>query len=97
MLNQVVSPLRTVGNSWSQMIQNLFGYMPGPIIYGVILELSGNPKSRLPMMTVQGISIFCVVFLIIARIIMDAEDRKLAKKYGIPPTDPKFKVLRIQE
>lgn len=69
--------------------------MPGPIIYGVILELSGDPRSRLPMMIIQGISIFCVVFLIIAKIFMDAQERELSKKFGVSPQDPKFKLLLI--
>jgi MFS family permease len=71
LLNLLVSPLRTIANSWANMIYNLLGYMPGPIFYGGMMTLSGDRTSKFPMMVLQGISILCVVFLIIAKIVKE--------------------------
>ena len=34
--------LRTAGNSFAQFCFNLFGYLPGPLIYGLIAQLTGH-------------------------------------------------------
>jgi hypothetical protein len=78
LLNQVAGPLRTIANSWASMSYNLFGYFPGPIIYGLILSDTA-PTSRAAMYTIQGMNLLSVVFLSLAYLVKQNRDVKLSK------------------
>lgn len=49
MLNTVSEFQRTSANSVANLAYNLFGYGPAPFLYGLISNLTGDPKSKLPM------------------------------------------------
>ena len=41
MISSVPKYLRTFANSSAQTFQNLFGYAPAPLLYGVVCDLTG--------------------------------------------------------
>ena len=49
MINSVEEKYRTSANSIANMIYNLFGYLPGPFIYGLVSEISPPTHSRIAM------------------------------------------------
>ena len=52
LLNLVPPSLRTLANSWQNLVTNLLGYLPGPFVYGLVIELSGNPKSNMGLLSI---------------------------------------------
>jgi len=42
LLNLVIPQLRTLANSYANLVQNLLGYLPGPLVYGIIIEHTGG-------------------------------------------------------
>lgn len=42
----VVKPTeKTIANSMANLCYNIFGYLPAPLVYGLVVEVSGNPKA----------------------------------------------------
>ena len=46
MISAVPRDYRAFANSAAQTFANLFGYLPSPFLYGMIIKYSGGPKSR---------------------------------------------------
>ena len=49
MLNSVPNNIRASANSFSYMSTNFLGWMPAPLIYGLVSHFANNTKSQLPM------------------------------------------------
>lgn len=45
MISSVPKYLRTFANSTAQTFQNLFGYAPAPLLYGLVCDLTGGDSS----------------------------------------------------
>ena len=46
MISSIPPELRSVGNSVSHIFQELLGYLPSPMLYGLVTTLTGGPTSR---------------------------------------------------
>jgi len=58
--------LRPIAASFAQIINNLFGYLPSPIVYGIVIEFTGGGTSRWGMGLLSGWTGFSFVFLYLA-------------------------------
>ena len=52
--------------SFAYLINNLFGYLPAPVLYGVANELSGSKSSRLGMIVLMYTQSLFIVFTVMA-------------------------------
>ena len=64
MLNSVEESKRISANSLAQLAFNLIGYLPAPVFYGFVAQMSGDEKSRIPMGALIYSTIFTVIILI---------------------------------
>ena len=49
MIASVEEDQRNTANSLAQFCQNLFGYFPAPIVYGIVIENTGGSLSNYGM------------------------------------------------
>lgn len=68
MISSLQPDLRAAGNSLSNILQNLFGFLPAPFVYGIIYEYSKSTQPKLAMIVVLSYSIIGVIFIGIAMI-----------------------------
>jgi len=66
MISSVHTRHRSFANSTSQTFQNLLGFMPAPVLYGMLNQLTGSEGSRAGMMLLMFWSVPSVIMLLIA-------------------------------
>ena len=54
---------RAVANSVANIFYNLFGYLPAPFLYGLLVQLDDAPQSRAGMMLLMFWTILGNLFL----------------------------------
>ena len=55
--------MRAMGYSAAQIIQNFLGYVPAPVVYGFIVEITGGEDSRYGMILLMlwsSLGVFCL-------------------------------------
>ena len=55
--------MRPVASSVAQFVENATGYLPAPILYGVVNEMTGGEKSRYGMIMLSLWTLWAVVFM----------------------------------
>ena len=63
MISSLDTDLRAAGTSIASIIQNIFGYLPSPVIYGFIYNYSKASDKKLAMALTLWYSIVGVIFL----------------------------------
>ena len=66
MISSLSKELRASGNSISNILQNLLGFIPAPFVYGVIYENTKSNDPKLAMTLCLGYSMLGVIFVGIA-------------------------------
>ena len=79
MLSSIPQHMRNIGSSVSQFVQTLTGYLPAPVIYGYLVQLSGRPKSRWGMFLLMLWSLMGVLALSVAKV-MELNRRRIKNK-----------------
>jgi len=67
MLSSIPKKMRALGYSAAQIVQNFLGYVPAPVIYGFVVEITGGNGSRYGMILLMSWSLFGVFFLYLAK------------------------------
>src|SRR5690349_8962158 len=49
MLSSIPNKIKAMGYSIAQIIQNLLGYSPAPVLYGFVMDMTGGEESRYGM------------------------------------------------
>ena len=65
-LNKVDQEDRPFAISFANFMYNLFGFIPSPIIYGMVNDLSGYKQSRLGMVVVMYSGSVLILFSVLA-------------------------------
>ena len=68
LLNSVGPYQRTVANALANLVYNLIGYLPAPVVYGLVQDLTGGAKSRYGIGVLMYSTIFSSAFLFAALI-----------------------------
>jgi len=79
MLNTVPAPLRTLANSYANLIENLLGYFPAPILYGMAIQHNGGKSSRAGMWVVFWCILITTLFMFIGYFAKKSRDQKIAQ------------------
>jgi hypothetical protein len=58
--------MRSVSSSLAQFVENGLGYLPAPIMYGVVNHYTGGKTSRYGMYMLMGWTIWPVLFMLYA-------------------------------
>ena len=66
MISSIPSESRSVGNSVGHLFQELLGYLPSPMLYGLVITLTGGSTSRWGMILLVVWSYSGLFFLILA-------------------------------
>ena len=66
MISSIQKNMRNIGNSVAQFVQNLIGYIPAPILYGLVNDFTGGDDSRWGMVMLMSWSLFAVIALGVA-------------------------------
>jgi len=66
MISSTQKNTRKIGSSVSEFVKSLLGYIPSPILYGLINHLSGGSSSRWGMIIVMGWTLLIILFLGVA-------------------------------
>lgn len=74
MLNTVKNEYKTVANSMAYLIFNCLGYLPAPVVYGLISHSGTGDNARLAMFFLMYVSLFTVVCLLLAVYFIFKED-----------------------
>jgi hypothetical protein len=67
MISSVPKHLRALGNSTSQLAQNLIGFFPSPFLYGLVCRLTGGEESRWGMALLMFWSLWGIVGVSVAK------------------------------
>jgi hypothetical protein len=68
MISSVPLRIRTQANSMASILYNLVGYLPSPLVYGLISQVTEDPKSRTPMIVLMSWTFGGVFFISLALI-----------------------------
>jgi len=63
MLSSIPKNMRAMGYSAAQIVQNFLGYVPAPVVYGFVVEMTGGENSRYGMillMSWSSLGVFCL-------------------------------------
>jgi MFS family permease len=63
MLSSIPKRMRAMGYSAAQIVQNFLGYVPAPVVYGFVVEMTGGEDSRYGMvllMSWSSLGVFCL-------------------------------------
>lgn len=63
MICSIPPQYRSIGNSISHVFQELLGYLPSPVLYGLVISLTGGPTSRYGMGLLVAWSYTGVIFI----------------------------------
>ena len=61
---------RPIGNSIANLVYNLLGFFPAPMLYGYVCSITGGSKSRWGMTLLTSMTITCFFFMNMAYISM---------------------------
>ena len=75
MIASIPEGIKEISYSLTHLCYNLFGYLPAPILYGIICHITGGEKSRFGLALLMAVSCLGVLFLYWA-----AEEAKTATK-----------------
>ena len=67
MLSSIPKKMRAMGYSTAQIVQNFLGYVPAPVVYGFMVEVTGGEESRFGMILLMLWSTFGVFALFAAK------------------------------
>jgi MFS family permease len=68
LISSVPNKTKEVANSITHLCYNLLGYLPSPVLYGLICKYTGGAQSRFGLVFILCWSVFGVFFLNLARI-----------------------------
>lgn len=63
MLSSIPKKMRAMGYSAAQIVQNFLGYVPAPVVYGFVVEITGGEDSRYGMILLMlwsSLGVFCL-------------------------------------
>ena len=66
MLTTIPEGVKEVTYSITHLCYNLFGYLPAPLLYGIVCNFTGGTRSRFGIVFLMMFSILGVMFLYIA-------------------------------
>ncbi|EAS04286.2 MFS transporter (macronuclear) [Tetrahymena thermophila SB210] len=75
MLHSIPKNYRAFGNSQAQLFHNLLGYLPAPVVYGIVNQMSQSVEKRSGMKVLMLWSLWGIIFLVFAKI----EQQRLEK------------------
>ena len=75
MISSVPKHLRALGNSTSQLAQNLIGFFPSPFLYGLVCRVTGGEKSRWGMGLLMFWSLWGIVGVSVAKFYYKCDNR----------------------
>ena len=64
MLSTVTMEQRAAANGIANFTYNILGYFPAPAIYGLVDNLSGQPKPRVGMIVTMYMTLFATFFIV---------------------------------
>ena len=67
MLSSIPDNSKEIGNSVTQLCYNLLGYLPSPVVYGVVCRYTGGTKSRWGLVVILLWAYLGVFMLFLAR------------------------------
>jgi hypothetical protein len=68
LINSASTKMKEVSNSITHLCYNLIGYLPSPVLYGLVCKYTGGSTSRYGLHLLMCWSILGVVFLYLSRI-----------------------------
>ncbi len=68
MLTSIPEGIKEVVYSFTHLCYNLLGYLPSPILYGVVCSVTGGETSRFGLVFLMLFSLLAVLFLYLATI-----------------------------
>ncbi len=63
MLSSINAKYKEYANSITQFCYNLIGYLPAPILYGVVCSITGGPESKFGLVFLMLTGILGVIYL----------------------------------
>lgn len=76
LLNSASNKMKEVSNSINHLCFNLLGYLPSPVLYGLVCKYTGGPSSRYGLHFIMTWSLFGVIFLYLSRIYRNRIERE---------------------
>ena len=76
MLSSIPDNSKEIGNSVTQLCYNLLGYLPSPVVYGVVCRYTGGTKSRWGLAVILLWAYLGVFMLFLARRSQKEEEEK---------------------
>lgn len=80
MISSIPQELRAFGNSAAQLFSNLLGYMPSPILYGIVNNHFSDRYDRAGMVLLTAWSVWGVVFLAMGKAWKSRIQKKVEKE-----------------
>lgn len=62
--------LRPISNSLANLLYNLLGWIPAPVLYGIVSEQTGGKKSRWGMFMTFAVNVLVLLFITITKLTM---------------------------
>jgi|LauGreDrversion4_2_1035121.scaffolds.fasta_scaffold2910313_1 MFS family permease len=64
LIHNVPPSTRTTANSIAHFFYNLFGYLPGPFVYGLVYDMTGGKDSIWGMFALECAGMLAVIIMI---------------------------------
>ena len=68
LINSASNKMKEVSNSITHLCYNLLGYLPSPVLYGLVCKYTGGSESRYGLHLLMFWAIFGVMFLYLSRL-----------------------------
>jgi len=68
LISSASNRMKEVSNSITHLCYNLIGYLPSPVLYGLVCKYTGGASSRYGLHFIMCWSVFGVIFLYLSRI-----------------------------
>lgn len=76
LINSASNRMKEVSNSITHLCYNLLGYLPSPVLYGLVCKYTGGTNSRYGLHVIMFWSLFGVLFLYLSRIYRNKIERE---------------------